>query len=571
MSTKEELLTPPRPEAAPSPDESAAAQRMDMFPESPDIDYAAIRAATEAMSALGGTNAAQENAESEAAPAHESPRTDEKGVASAETPAQDDWVAPPNPEDMPCAVIPPGPVTMTTEENAVTDVPPVTEDGTSPDSAEAPADGAVTSSEAGPDLPHDAPQEAALPTDAAADAAVPAAAAGAAVAAAGGSEPPVPPAGQSSQEESDEKPMGLLDHLNEMRWRLVRCFIAAAVGFCLCWAFVEPIFSILVKPLLAALPEGGNAIYTSMPEAFFIRMFVAFVAGLFVASPFIFYQIWAFISPGLYEEEKLFIVPVAVISAIFFIGGALFCYYIVFPFAFQFFMSYSTDLIQVTPRISDYVDFVLKLLVAFGVIFEMPLFSFFLARMGVLTAARMRQARRYAILGIFIVAAILTPPDVVSQLLMAIPMLILYEYSVLVAATFGKKDKKKKEEATEEAPAASSEPEPWPSVFTPSNPQKVTLPDVPSSAETEAGAEAPAETATDTPAAATGAKTPSDTANADTGTDAAEAPSDTTDTDTNDAGDAKDTRVAPETTDGMPAASEEAPAATDKRSEKTHD
>ena len=133
--------------------------------------------------------------------------------------------------------------------------------------------------------------------------------------------------------------------------------------------------------------------------------------------------------------------PVAIISAVFFVGGALFCYNIVFPFAFQFFMSYNTEQIRVMPRISDYVDFVLKLLIAFGLIFEMPLFAFFLSRMGVLTAAMMRRARRYAILGIFIVAAILTPPDVLSQLLMAVPMLVLYEISVIVAAVFGKKKK----------------------------------------------------------------------------------------------------------------------------------
>lgn len=258
----------------------------------------------------------------------------------------------------------------------------------------------------------------------------------------GGGQPPAqPPAGEEEAPEPDEKPMSLLDHLNEMRWRLVRCLIAAAVGFCVCWAFVEPIFAVLVKPLLAVLPADGNAMYSTMPEAFFIRMFVACIAGLFVASPVIFYQIWAFISPGLYEEEKLFIVPVAIISAVFFVGGALFCYHIVFPFAFQFFMSYNTEQIRVMPRISDYVDFVLKLLIAFGLIFEMPLFAFFLSRMGLLTAAMMRQARRYAILGIFIVAAILTPPDVLSQLLMAIPMLVLYEVSVIVAAVFGRKKK----------------------------------------------------------------------------------------------------------------------------------
>lgn len=274
----------------------------------------------------------------------------------------------------------------------------------------------------------------------------------------GGDQPPVqPPSEEEETPDPAEKPMSLLEHLNEMRWRLVRCLIAAAVGFCLCWAFVEPIFAVLVKPLLAVLPADGNAMYSTMPEAFFIRMFVACIAGVFVASPVIFYQIWAFISPGLYEEEKLFIVPVAIISAFFFVGGALFCYHIVFPFAFQFFMSYNTEQIRVMPRISDYVDFVLKLLIAFGLIFEMPLFAFFLSRMGVLTAAMMRRARRYAILGIFIVAAILTPPDVLSQLLMAAPMLVLYEVSVIVAAVFGKKKKAAVDGENGEEPAPNAD------------------------------------------------------------------------------------------------------------------
>ncbi len=275
-----------------------------------------------------------------------------------------------------------------------------------------------------------------------------------------GAQPPaVPPSSseETGDEEEDGKPMGLLDHLNELRWRLVRCFVAALVGFCLCWAVVEPLFDILTLPLNNALGAvGAHAQYTSMPEPFFTRMLVAFVAGLFISSPFIFYQIWAFIAPGLYDEEKRFIIPVAVISAVFFIGGGLFCYFIVFPYAFNFFIGFSTQSIQITPRISDYLDFILKLLLAFGLIFEMPLFSFFLSRMGVLTADMMRRGRRYAIVGIFIVAAILTPPDVVSQLLMACPMLVLYECSILVAALCGKK-KKTAPEDENETPAESGD------------------------------------------------------------------------------------------------------------------
>lgn len=275
----------------------------------------------------------------------------------------------------------------------------------------------------------------------------------------GGSEPeqPIPeehlPAGTDEpalpvtdtdvgQPDSPEAPMSLMDHLNEMRTRLVRCCIGIGLGFLACWSGVEYLFDVLVAPLLAALPAGSHAQYLSLPEAFFTRMYIAFVAGVFAVSPYIFYQIWAFIAPGLYDEEKRYVIPIAVLSAIFFIGGGAFCYFIVFPYAFNFFVSFSTAEIAVMPKISEYLGFVLKLLVAFGLIFEMPLFALFLSRMGIISAALMRKTRRYAILVIFIVAAILTPPDVVSQLLMAGPMLILYEFSILVAAAFGRRKDK---------------------------------------------------------------------------------------------------------------------------------
>ncbi|MBQ4567720.1 MAG: twin-arginine translocase subunit TatC [Desulfovibrio sp.] len=247
--------------------------------------------------------------------------------------------------------------------------------------------------------------------------------------------------------------MSLMDHLNELRVRLVRCCIAIGLGFLACWGGVEYLFDILVAPLLAALPEGSHAQYLSLPEAFFTRMYIAFVAGVFAASPYIFYQIWSFIAPGLYEEEKRHIIPIAILSAIFFIGGGAFCYFIVFPYAFNFFVSFATQEIVVMPKISDYLGFVLKLLIAFGLIFEMPLFSLFLSRLGIISAPLMRRVRRYAILVIFIVAAILTPPDVVSQMLMAGPMLILYELSIGVAALFGRK---KKAPATAEEDKAQS-------------------------------------------------------------------------------------------------------------------
>ena len=270
------------------------------------------------------------------------------------------------------------------------------------------------------------------------------------------STPPANPEDTEDEEEADDRPMGLMDHLSELRGRLVRCCLAVIVGFIACWAVVDPIFDALVDPLLKVLPDGSHAIYTTLPEGFFTRMHIAFVAGVFVSSPVIFYQIWSFIAPGLYEEEKRHILPVAFMSAFFFISGGAFCYFVVFPQAFAFFVSYATDSIVAMPKVSDYLSFVLKLILAFGLVFEMPLFAFFLARMGIITAELMRRVRRYAILGIFIVAAILSPPDVVSQLLMAAPMLVLYEVSIYVAAAFGKKPAAKDDETEEKADDATN-------------------------------------------------------------------------------------------------------------------
>ena len=268
--------------------------------------------------------------------------------------------------------------------------------------------------------------------------------------------PPAHPEHAEEEEEADDRPMGLMDHLSELRGRLVRCCLAVIVGFIACWAVVDPIFDALVDPLLKVLPEGSHAIYTTLPEGFFTRMHISFVAGVFVSSPVIFYQIWSFIAPGLYEEEKRHILPVAFMSAFFFISGGAFCYFVVFPQAFAFFVSYATDSIVAMPKVSDYLSFVLKLILAFGLVFEMPLFAFFLSRMGIITAELMRRVRRYAILGIFIVAAILSPPDVVSQLLMAAPMLVLYEISIYVAVAFGKKPPAKDDESEEKADDAAS-------------------------------------------------------------------------------------------------------------------
>lgn len=274
--------------------------------------------------------------------------------------------------------------------------------------------------------------------------------------------PPVPvqPAAQDEEEDEEEAhPMTLLDHLNELRIRLVRALIAMALGFFACYSFAGELFEALMSPLVKVMPKESKLIFTALPEAFFVYMQVAFVAGLFLASPYLFYQLWSFVAPGLYEEEKKGAIPMAFVSAFFFLSGATFCFFVVFPYAFEFFMGFTTEHIIPMPSLSEYLGFALKMLLAFGLIFEMPLFAFFLARMGLVTADMMRRFRKYAILAIFIVAAILTPPDVFSQLLMATPMLILYELSIYVAVIFGRKPKREEEttdEDGEEAPASGA-------------------------------------------------------------------------------------------------------------------
>ncbi len=259
--------------------------------------------------------------------------------------------------------------------------------------------------------------------------------------------PPTDAEEEEDEEEDEEEevakedsPMTLRDHLRELRKRLFYCFIIIFLGFFACYHFSQYLFEFLMTPLVNSLPEGGKKLmYKAPAEAFLGYMRVAFVCSMFATSPLSFYQIWAFIAPGLHKEEKIYLLPLAFFSAFFFVAGAAFCYYLAFPFIFDFLMSFNSSMLESRPTVDDSLSFVLRLIVAFGCIFEMPLFAFFLARIGIVTAAWMRKVRRYAILASFIVAAILSPPEVTSMLLMAVPLMLLYEFSILVAAIFGKK------------------------------------------------------------------------------------------------------------------------------------
>ncbi|WP_320175961.1 twin-arginine translocase subunit TatC [Maridesulfovibrio sp.] len=250
--------------------------------------------------------------------------------------------------------------------------------------------------------------------------------------------------------DEDEAPMTFLEHLEELRRRFVRIFIACGVGFFACYSFAKPLFSMLMAPLVAVLPPDSTLIFTSLPEGFVTYLKVAFVAGIFVVSPYIFAQVWGFIAPGLYEHERKWMIPLAFLSAFFFVGGALFGYYVVFPFGCEFFMGFADEFIKPMPTLREYLGFSLKLLFAFGLIFELPLFIFFLARLGVVTAEGLREKRKYAILVCFICSAILTPPDVMTQTLMAGPLIILYEIGIWVAHFFGKRGGRKLKNAAPE-------------------------------------------------------------------------------------------------------------------------
>jgi sec-independent protein translocase protein TatC len=249
--------------------------------------------------------------------------------------------------------------------------------------------------------------------------------------------------------------MSFMEHLEELRYRLVRAALAVGVGFLAAYGFKERLYGYLTIPLKAAMPPESKLIYTAPAEAFFTYLKVAFLAGIIAASPFIFYQLWRFISPGLYTHERKAIWPFVLISSVLFICGAVFCYGIVFPYAFQFLMSFATDEITPMLKLNEYLSFTATLLFAFGAVFEMPLILVFLGRLGVVTAQGLRSKRKYAVLVMFAGSALFTPPDVVSQVLMALPLMLLYEVSILLVAAAQKK--KAQREAAEEAEFAAGQ------------------------------------------------------------------------------------------------------------------
>lgn len=231
---------------------------------------------------------------------------------------------------------------------------------------------------------------------------------------------------------SDEK-QPFLAHLEELRKRLIACAIAVGIGFVISYFFSERLFRLLIMPLRDAMSESDQLIFTNLPEMFLTYLKVAFIAGILVAAPIIFYELWMFVAPGLYRKEKKYVIPFVVSSTILFVGGSLFGYFVVFPFGFKFFLGFANEYVKALPSVKQYFSFSMKLLFAFGIVFELPVVVFFLAKMGLVTPDLLKRNRKYAILLTFVIAALLTPPDVITQCMMAGPILILYEIGILVA------------------------------------------------------------------------------------------------------------------------------------------
>ncbi|HSO20553.1 MAG TPA: twin-arginine translocase subunit TatC [Desulfosarcina sp.] len=250
---------------------------------------------------------------------------------------------------------------------------------------------------------------------------------------------------------NDDDKIPFTSHLEELRRRLIIAFIAVAVGFAASYGFKEQLFEILVRPLKLVMAEGDTLIFTNLPEAFFTYLKVAFLTGIGLASPVIFYQFWLFVAPGLYDKEKRLLLPIMFLSTFFFVGGAMFGYFIVFPFGFEFFLGFATETIRPMPSMKEYLGFAAKLLLAFGIVFELPLVITFLARLGIVSVPFLKKNRKYAILLFFVGSAILTPPDVVTQVMMALPLMLLYEISILGARVFGRKSLEENDAAGSEA------------------------------------------------------------------------------------------------------------------------
>ena len=236
-------------------------------------------------------------------------------------------------------------------------------------------------------------------------------------------------------EHSEEKPLSLTEHLEELRHRLIIALGAVGGCFVLLYPFSESLLKLLHVPI-----ENEQLYMLSPAEAFVVHLKLTVFAAIVVAVPVLLYQIWAFVAPGLYGHEKRYALPFVAVASVFFLLGGLFAYGVMLPFGLKFLLGYGGTLIQPMISVSNYVTFVTTMMLVFGAVFELPVILVFLAKMGIVTPAMLRDFRKYAIVGAFIIGAILTPPDVVSQVMLAGPLLVLYELSIWACAVFVKRE-----------------------------------------------------------------------------------------------------------------------------------
>jgi sec-independent protein translocase protein TatC len=229
-----------------------------------------------------------------------------------------------------------------------------------------------------------------------------------------------------------------ISHLVELRDRLLRAVIAIGVVFVCLVPFAPGLYDLLAYPMMRALPAGASMIATGVVTPFLVPIKVAALVAFLVALPFVLYQAWAFVAPGLYLHEKQLVLPLVVASTLLFLVGIAFCYFFVFGVVFDFVYSIAPKSIAVAPDIENYLNFVLTMFIAFGVTFEVPIVVLVLVRMGIVSIEQLSAMRPYLIVGAFVVAAIVTPPDVISQLLLAIPMCVLFEIGLVIARVFGR-------------------------------------------------------------------------------------------------------------------------------------
>lgn len=236
-----------------------------------------------------------------------------------------------------------------------------------------------------------------------------------------------------------------LDHLEELRWRLIKSIIAIIIGAFVAFYFSDYLFNGLWYPLKVAVPEL-KIHYFKVTEGFITRIKLAIVSGAALASPIVFYHAWKFVMPGLYEKEIKVIVPIVTASTVFFFLGTTFCYFILLPVGLQFFYAQTPEGVQPTLMMSDYLSFILMLLIAFGAVFQLPVVSFFFGRIGLISSSFLAKGRRYAVIAIAVLAALITPPDFISQIGIGIPLYILYEISIIIVRVTGTAEKPKKDQ-----------------------------------------------------------------------------------------------------------------------------